>query len=130
MCDSGPSSKWGSVAREFSNPWMEDLGLIKHDKLTKSYVKNKVLTKHLEGLTFAGGEPLLSKVASEYVTHLIDTGIIDTMTEIHLITNGTFELTDVWKEAFVDVIVLIFPLVLMEQIVIMNILENTLILKM
>ena len=100
MCDDGPSSKWGSLAREYPNKWMRDQGLIKHNKLTKSYVKNKVLTKHLRGLTFAGGEPLLSKTASEYLVHMLENDIFDELTELHLITNGTFALSEVWKESF------------------------------
>jgi len=100
MCDTGPSSKWGSLAREFPNKWMKDQGLVKHNKLTKSYVKNKVLTKHLRQLTFAGGEPLLSKTASEYLEYMLENNVFDYLTELHLITNGTFALTDVWKESF------------------------------
>ena len=101
MCDSGPSSKWGSIARNNPNPWIEPEKLIEHQTLTASYVKKMVLTPNLRQLTFAGGEPLMNKVCEEYVEEILKKDIAKNI-KFQMITNGTFIPSDTWIDAMLQ----------------------------
>jgi organic radical activating enzyme len=98
MCDSGPSSRWASIARHHPNKWIEDDGLIEHNYMTQGYIKKYVLNPNLRKLSFAGGEPFMSKIVEEYVKTMIEKDIAKNV-EMQIITNGTFSLSETWKKA-------------------------------
>jgi sulfatase maturation enzyme AslB (radical SAM superfamily) len=98
MCESGPSSKWGSIARHHPNKWIPERGLIEHSDEVKQYIDDHVLTDKLVQLSFGGGEPLMNSVYEEYLSIMINKGIAKNI-KFQMITNGTRPLSDVWIEA-------------------------------
>ena len=98
MCESGPSSKWGSVAKNHPNPWIPKRGLVGHDEKDQQYVIDYVLTPKLQQISFGGGEPLMNPAYLKYLDTILEKDIAKNI-KFQMITNGTFELPDVWKSA-------------------------------
>lgn len=98
MCESGPSSKWGSIARNNPNPWIAPRGLREHQSDTIEYVKDKVLNPNLKQISFAGGEPLQNKVYEQYLSTIMEKDIAKNI-KFQMITNGTQPLSDIWRIA-------------------------------
>ena len=98
MCESGPSSKWGSVARHNPNPWIKERGLREHDEQTQQYICDYVLTPKLKEISFGGGEPLMNPLYFKYLNVMLEKDIAKNI-KFKMITNGSFELSDIWKSA-------------------------------
>ena len=98
MCESGPSSKWGSIARNHPNPWISERGLRGHEEEDQQYVIDYVLTPKLQEISLGGGEPLMNPIYLKYLNTMLEKDIAKNI-KFKMITNGTFELPDVWKSA-------------------------------
>lgn len=102
MCGPELSTLWQKVMRDNYNPEFaahpEKFGLEESTPQEIETLKQKVFTKDFEHLIFSGGESLLSKQNYQIMEYLIDSGLSQNI-EVHITTNGTVKIKDVWLEA-------------------------------
>jgi len=104
MCSPNVSTKWQQVVANnpingFYKDEMKELQQTTIDDMT--YMKDLVLTEHLEHISFSGGEPMLSKWNVEILQYLIDKDLCKNIA-FGIITNGTVKFTDAWLESIIQ----------------------------
>ena len=101
MCHPGSSSKWANLLRD--NPeenWvaLEDQRLPSRGTWARKALEFSHLMLDAQVIKFTGGEPFMIPQVKKIIKRLIEEGVSSNI-ELHMITNGSYDMTD-WNHFF------------------------------